>query len=278
MISPLLFILILALVQGLCEFLPVSSSGHLALARHLLGFPGPDLVLDLTLHLGTLAAVVWFYRGSVGSLISETRRIPQALLSRKTGRELMATRPDFRLGVMIVVASVPTALIGLAFQDRLSALFESAPAVGVALLMTAGVLIATSRVKPGTVDELSMTVYQALIIGVAQGLAIAPGLSRSGLTIGTALLLGLRPGLAARFSFILSIPAIIGGLALSLGQGLTSEIGLRWLLLGLFASAVIGWAALRLLTMIVDRGRLVIFAPWCVIVGLLAIFWGLAGG
>jgi undecaprenyl-diphosphatase len=241
----------------------------------LLGFPGPDLVLDLTLHLGTLLAVVWFYRTTVLSLIKELRFLPKALLSPALMRTLMRERPDFRLGIMIVVASAPTAVIGLLFQERLEALFGSAMAVGVALLITALVLTATAKLSPGAIGESSITIIQALIIGAAQGLAIAPGLSRSGLTIAAALLLGLRRDLAAKFSFVLSIPAIIGGLALSLGKGLESSLGAPWLLLGLILAGLCGWLALRLLTIIVDRGRLALFAPWCALVGLLAIAWSL---
>jgi undecaprenyl-diphosphatase len=268
--------LLLALIQGLCEFLPVSSSGHLALAQILLGFQAPDIVLDLTLHLGTLLAVIRFYRRELLALVVETRLIPSALTSASKLEEYFRTRPDFRLGVLIILASVPTAAIGLAFQDAFSGLFDSALAVGTALLITAAVLAATARLKAGTVDVLDFTILQALIIGTAQGLAIAPGLSRSGLTIACALVLGLKRNLAARFSFLLSIPAIVGGLGLSLGQGLTSSFSAPWLLLGLVVAAVSGWFALRLLTAIVDRGRLAFFSPWCVLAGLAAIlYWSL---
>jgi undecaprenyl-diphosphatase len=200
-----------------------------------------------------------------------------ALASSDTMRALLKIRPDFRLGVMIVVASVPTAIIGLGFQDRLELLFASPRAVGAALLMTAAVLVATARLKRGMVDELSMNFSHAILIGVAQGLAIAPGLSRSGLTIGLALILGLRRELAARFSFVLSIPAITGGLALSLGRGYSSSLGAPWLILGLVLAGVCGWAALRLLALVVDRGRLALFAPWCAIAGLAAIILSFRG-
>jgi undecaprenyl-diphosphatase len=275
---PALVILLLALIQGLCEFLPVSSSGHLALAQMLLGFPAPDIVLDLTLHVGTLLAVVYFYRRSLASLFREVGLLPSALISPPRLALALKSRPDFRLGFLIIVASLPTAAIGLLFQDALSALFDSALAVGVALLITAAVLAATARLAAGTCGVLEMTLVQALIIGAVQGLAIAPGLSRSGLTIGAALILGLRRELAARFSFLLSIPAIVGGLALSLGQGLESSFALPWLLLGLAAAALCGYAALRLLTSLVERGRLALFAPWCVLVGLAAIAWWLVQG
>ena len=270
MTQPLLVIALLALIQGLCEFLPVSSSGHLALAQILLGFPGPDLVLDLTLHLGTLLAVAWFYRQSLVALFKELRLLPGALASPKTLPGLVGARPDFRLGFLIVVASLPTAAIGLGFQDLLGSLFESPLAVGICLCATGLVLLATRQLKPGEAGVLDMTVLQALAIGAAQGLAIAPGLSRSGLTIACALMLGLKRDLAARFSFLLSIPAIAGGLALSLGQGMESSFPAGLLLFGLALAAICGWWALAILTALVDRGRFALFAPWCLGAGLLA--------
>ena len=278
MSAPFITILILAVVPGLCEFLPVSSSGHLVLAQILLGFQEPDIVLDLTLHLGTLLAVVWFYRHSVYSLVRELKLLPGAALSPIRMRTLLKIRPDFRLGMMIVAASVPTAAMGLLFQHQLESMFASARAVGFALLATAGVLTATARLKPGTVDELSMTFRAALVIGLAQGLAMAPGLSRSGLTIGAALMLGFRRELAARFSFLLSIPAIVGGLALSLGQGLSSSLAPPWLVLGLLGAGICGLMALKWLTMLVDQGRLALFAPWCGLIGLFAIIWSFLAG
>jgi undecaprenyl-diphosphatase len=272
-LHPLFIILALALIQGLCEFLPVSSSGHLVLAQALFGLKEPEILLDLLLHLGTLLAVFVFYRQSLAALFSELRYLPKAIVTAsimKTSRE----RPDFKLGLLIIVGSIPTAIIGLLAQDQLEALFGSISAVGVALLITALVLLLTKLKKsPGLRDIKLMTFSDALVIGAFQGLAIAPGLSRSGLTIACALTLGLTRELSAKYSFLLSIPAILGGLLLSYGSGYGSDLAAPYLLLGLFTAAIVGYLSLKFLTYIVDRGKLALFAPWCALAGLLALFW-----
>ncbi|MDR1051681.1 MAG: undecaprenyl-diphosphate phosphatase [Deltaproteobacteria bacterium] len=267
----LLVILALGVVQGLCEFLPVSSSGHLVLAQALFGLGEPEVLLDLVLHLGTLLAVCVFYRKSLGELIVELRLLPAALFRGKMS-EYFRTLPVFRLGILIIVACVPTAVMGLVGRDFLESLFNSTRAVGVSLLITAAVLALTGLAPArGGRRVGTMTLLDAALIGAAQGLAIAPGLSRSGLTIACALFLGLERGLAARFSFLLSIPAIVGGLALSLGSGQTSSAGPGHLFLGLVAAAAVGYKALVFLNAVVDRGRLWAFAPWCVLAGAAAV-------
>jgi undecaprenyl-diphosphatase len=272
--SPLTTVVVLALIQGLCEFLPVSSSGHLVLAQALMGLREPEIFLDLILHVGTLLAVVHFYRWTILAVAAE---LPGALRALPRPSELaksFRTRPHFRLGALVAIASVPTAALGLGFQDQLAALFGSVRAVGLALMATAAVLIATTRFRPGRRTILGMRASDALIIGLVQGLAICPGLSRSGLTIGAALMLGLDRELAARFSFVLSIPAILGALVLSLGQGLGSSFSPPVLLAGLAVAAASGYLALALLTRLINRGRFAVFAPWCLAAGLWAFFWG----
>jgi undecaprenyl-diphosphatase len=243
----------------------------LVLAQTLFGLNEPDILLDLILHLGTLMAVFVFYRRSLAALFSELRFLPGSILKLSL-IETAKKRPDFKLGLFIIVGSIPTAIIGLLAQKKLESLFASVTAVGVALLITALVLLLTKLKKsPGSRAIELMTVYDALIIGTVQGLAIAPGLSRSGLTIACALTLGLSRELSTKYSFLLSIPAILGGLLLSLGQGLTSGLAPGYLLLGFITAALVGYFSLRFLTYVVDRGRLALFAPWCVLAGLLAL-------
>jgi undecaprenyl-diphosphatase len=218
-------------------------------------------------------AVFVFYRRELASLFSELRFLPGAVA---TGQVLKTAndRPNFKLGLFIIVGSVPTAIIGLAAQDQLESLFASVSAVGLALLITAGVLLLTKLKKtPGLRSIQLMTVRDALLIGTIQGLAIAPGLSRSGLTIALALCLGLTRELSAKFSFLLSIPAILGGLLITFGRGQTSSLAPGYLLLGLAASALVGYFSLKFLTYVVDRGRLALFAPWCLLAGLLALLY-----
>jgi undecaprenyl-diphosphatase len=261
----------------LCEFLPVSSSGHLVLAQAFFGLTEPEILLDLILHLGTLLAVFVFYRQSLWSLFSELRFLPEAIFKAKMVSTYQ-NKPDFKLGILIIVGSVPTAIIGLLAQKKLEALFSSVSSVGAALIITAAVLFLTGLKKTSHPRNIElMTIYDALLIGMVQGLAIAPGLSRSGLTIACALMLGLNRELSAKYSFLLSIPAILGGLLLSLSQGQASSFSYSYLLLGLALSAMVGYCSLRFLTYVVKRGRFPLFAPWCLIVGLIALFFPFKG-
>ncbi|MDR3204760.1 MAG: undecaprenyl-diphosphate phosphatase [Deltaproteobacteria bacterium] len=274
MFNTLTAVIILALIQGLCEFLPISSSGHLVLAQAFFGFKEPEIIFDLVLHLGTLLAVVYFYRVSLLKLLRALKLIPSALLSLNRLAFLYSTNPDFRLGSLIVIGSVPTALTGLIFQDFLRSLFSSLQAVAVALLITALVLASSALKKLNPQESVfDLTIIKALLIGLAQGAAIAPGLSRSGLTIVCALWLGLGRELAAKYSFLLSIPAIIGGLLLSLNFGQSNSFSFNFLLIGLVVAALTGYLSLRLLTALVARNRLPLFSLWCAAMGLAALYF-----
>jgi undecaprenyl-diphosphatase len=265
--------LALGLIQGLGEFLPISSSGHLVLAQSLFGLKEPELLFDLILHLGTLLAIVYFYRASLASLFRELWFLPAALLSPSKFWAYYRIRPDFRLGILIIVGSAPTALIGFLFFGQLSSLFASTRSVGLALLTTTAFLIATRWApKAKGATERSLTVKKALAIGLIQGLAIVPGLSRSGLTIGLGLFLGLEQTLAARYSFLLSIPAILGGFLLSLTKSRDTTFSGWDLGAGFLTATVVGYLALWLLVRVVKPGRLAYFAPWCALVGLWALF------
>ena len=201
---------LLGLIQGLTEFLPVSSSGHLVLTGHLIGLPSTGLVFELLLHLATLVAVIFYYRSDVLALI---KAIPRALKAPISGYQ---TDADVRLGLLVIAATIPTGVIGLLFKDAFEGLAAHPQAVGSALLVTAALLTATHWIRPQA-RELNLSM--ALAIGFVQGLAITPGISRSGATIALALLLGLATIHAARFSFLISIPAIAGAAILKLKDG-----------------------------------------------------------
>ncbi len=248
--------IILGIVQGLTEFLPVSSSGHLVLFQTWMGdgFFAQDqpLLFVLALHLGTLIPVLWFYRDSLRELPSESGR---------------------RMAALVLVGTVPTGLVGVVFKDHFETLFSSPDRVAVALLATGALLFAT-RGRDGAGDDAALTVRTALIIGLVQGLAITPGISRSGSTIAVALFLGLNRELAARFSFLLSIPAILGAVVLETKDGLhvgdTDWTAVGW---GFAASAVVGYVALVLLVALVKRGGLHHFAWYLWPVGIAALVW-----
>ena len=252
---------LLGLIQGLTEFLPVSSSGHLVLTGHLIGLPNTGLVFELLLHLATLVAVIFYYRSDVAALI---KAIPRALKAPLRGYRDDA---DVRLGMLVIAATIPTGVIGLLFKDDFEQLATQPQAVGVALLVTAALLTATHWIRPQA-RELNLTM--ALAIGLIQGMAITPGISRSGATIALALLLGLATIKAARFSFLISIPAIAGAAILKLKDGL-GDLDLINAGLGFAVALVSGYLALRWLVALVQARRFAAFAPYCAIVGILAI-------
>jgi undecaprenyl-diphosphatase len=267
---------VLGIVQGLTEFLPISSSGHLVMGQHLFGLKEPELVFDIGVHVGTLFAVCAYYRRD---LLGMLRALLAAFAGRRRGRREADMR---KLALLVVVGSLPTMLIGVGFQQAADRLFSSLTLVGSMLLVTGCALaltlplqrsVSTGRKKAGGIA--SMGVKEALIIGTVQGLAILPGISRSGSTISAALFLGIERETAARYSFLLSIPAILGAallmsMAVSEGPHLATGI----LLLGGLVSGLVGYGALWMLVRIVRNGKMYIFAPYCWLVGVAAICLG----
>ncbi len=257
----------LGLVQGLTEFLPISSSGHLVLFQNLLGFREPELLLDASLHAGTLAAVCIFFRKDLGRMLSDLVVIASSLAGGGPGRARgMETARD-SLVTWVALGNIPTVLIGLVFREELEGLFASIRVVGVMLLATGGLLALTALVPRSRGRLTTPTVLTALAVGTAQGLAIIPGISRSGATIACGLLLGMERDLAARYSFLLSLPAIAGALLLQAADGAAGSAGPGTILLGGLSAAVVGLVALKILVGMVRRGRLAWFAPYCWAVG-----------
>jgi undecaprenyl-diphosphatase len=256
----------LGIIQGLTEFLPVSSSGHLVLSKNLLGFKEPELLLDTALHFGTLLAVCVYFRTDLRKIIEAIwRLIPRGENPRSK------SDPYANLALMVVIGSIPTALIGIIFKEPLESFFGSVTTVGMMLILT-GVIVAITRFIPeayGKRGQVSIAI--ALAIGTAQGLAIMPGISRSGSTIVCGLLLGLNRDLAGRFSFILCIPAIFGALLLQLNMGAIDRVGPVPLIAGFFVSAVVGFLALKLLMGMVRKGHFYYFAPYCWAIGILTV-------
>jgi undecaprenyl-diphosphatase len=231
--------LVLGLLQGLGEFLPISSSGHLIVVPWLVGWPDSGLAFDVALHLGTLAAVgCAFWRDWV-------RLLGAGVRGMASGRPL--ADPDGRLLVYLALATVPGALAGLILDDWAETVFRS-PAL-VALMMAAvGVVLwaADRRARPGEDDEV-ISLRDALLIGLAQAVAIVPGTSRSGVTISMALFLGHRREAAARFSFMLALPITLGAALVKVPDLLRGGGDLTPILVGMAAAAVSGFAAIRIL-------------------------------
>jgi undecaprenyl-diphosphatase len=267
----------LGLIQGLGEFLPISSSGHLVLAQAVFGLEEPEVAFDLALHLGTLGAVFFFYRAALLALISELRFLPGALISPARMRELYRGRPDFRFGILVLIGSVPTGLMGFLLEDFFKANFFSVESVGLALLVTGLLLrLAGRRGREGR-EAGEMSLRDAVIIGLAQGLAIAPGFSRSGFTICAGLFAGLSRETAARYSFILSVPAIVGASVMELGGDMVTSFSRADFAAGTLTAAVCGYLALTLLVRLLKRDNFSVFSWWCWGVGLAALGWSFWG-
>jgi undecaprenyl-diphosphatase len=250
-----LALVILGLVQGLTEFLPVSSTAHLLFAEHYLAIPRPGLVLEAVLHLGTaVAAIVMFWPDVVRLL----RAVP-AVLRRDAGGE-----GDRRLLLAIAAATVVTAALGLAFQHPLEQMFQSVRGTAYQLLVTGGILL-WSRER-GHRGGGNATLRDGVALGAAQALAIIPGISRSGTTIVAGLLLGFQRTEAARISFLMAIPAILGASLFALKDAAEASamgFSLAGLIIGGIVAGVSGALAIAWLVGLVKRQRLVWFAGYC---------------
>ena len=261
-------VVLLGALQGFTEFFPVSSSGHLVLAQYFMGMQEPEIFLDLILHMGTLVAVLLF-------LHKEVLLIIKGLWAQ--GEEGQKGR---RLLLMIIVATIPTALMGFGLRAQFEAMFASLSVVGCALLVT-GILLLLTKLYASHKDIglMAMPWLYAVIIGIAQGFAITPGLSRSGTTICIALLLGLNRELSFKFSFLLSIPAILGAVLLESIKMYRlppdpAALSALPLIVGAMVAGLCGILALSLMNKLVKTGQIYGFFPYCLLLGVIALWAG----
>ncbi len=252
--------LLLGIIQGLTEFLPVSSSGHLELAKAILGdqsVPEESLLFTVVVHFATALATVVIFRKEVGQII-------RGLFQFKNNEA-------FRFSLFIVLSMIPAAFVGLVFDAEIEQLFGGQILlVGMMLIITGLLLIFANNAKSGS---KKVNAFRAIIIGVSQAIAILPGISRSGATISASLLLGVSRSEAARFSFLMVVPLIVGKMAKDISDGaLTTDTGLSWpILLGFLAAFFTGLGACQWMIAVVRRSNLNYFAYYCFAVGLLAI-------
>jgi len=250
--------LLLGLVQGLTEFLPVSSSGHLVLAEHVVGFRPQGVFFEVTVHVATLLAVFIAYRGRIAALV-------RGLITG--GAE------SWRYAGLLLLASVPAALAGVLLRDYFERSFHSLPALGWQFLITAGILWSTRLALPRATRDRP-TVSDALLIGTAQAVSIVPAISRSGATIGAALWGGLKAEAAAEFSFLMSIIAIAGsGLLEARHIPPGTATFTPGLLLAFVAAMLSGIFAIRFLVRLLQRQQFHLFAPYCAVLGVFCLVW-----
>jgi undecaprenyl-diphosphatase len=263
-------VILLAIVQGLTEFLPVSSSGHLAILEALFGTrggsAGETLMFEIAVHIGTLGAVLVFYREKVCLLC---RAACTSILPGGAGRERY--RGELRYLGLVILGTVPAGIVGVLFHDQVAAAFNS-PGIAALFLIATGLYLLMTRIRR---VRRSLGWRSAILIGIAQAIAILPGCSRSGWTIATALLLGIGFAEAAEYSFLLSIPAILGALGLELvKEPFAPDAGtLMPLVAGALAAFIVGILALRLLIGILNRGALHRFALYLIPAGIAAFVY-----
>lgn len=241
------------LIQGLTEFLPISSSGHLVLVPALLGQDAPGLDVTAMLHLGTLLAVLIYFRKEVGEMLTFTEK----------GRRLL---------LLLVIGTIPAAVIGFAFESQFSSIDERPKVVALALLLTGIALFATRWIGRGDKDVEDASITDTILIGLGQSVALIPGVSRSGSTIATGLLRGFTDVEAARYSFLLGIPAIAGAGLLKTKDLIDSGTGIGGdVLVGMAVAAISGYLAIAFLLRLIGKSGLSPFGVYCMIAGLIAL-------
>ena len=262
---------LLGLVQGLAEFLPISSSGHLSIAQNLLGLNTeiPEF-FDVLLHLGTLVAVFVAYWRDICDMVAELIRGVGDLVHGTTPRQVPPAR---RLILLIIVGTLPLFIL-LPIHRQVQALSNNMVFIGAALVVTGFLLFACDLVRKGKKTERTATIADVLVVGLGQAIATLPGISRSGMTITTGCFMGFERKFAVRFSFLLSIPAVLGANILSLKDAF--EAGIIWeevpmYVMGVITAAVVGYACIRLLRLVAEKGRFGAFAYYCWAVGLLTL-------
>jgi undecaprenyl-diphosphatase len=246
---------VLGIVQGLTEWLPVSSSGHLVIVKEFISWE-PFVLFDVLLHLSTLFVILIFFRRTVMG-------IAKALLERNLDSA------EGRLGVFIIVGSIPTAAIGYVFREIFKSFFSNLMVVGFALMVT-GILLFSSDRRLGS-KELNL--IDSILVGVAQGVALIPGISRSGATISTQLLRGIDRRVAFEFSFLLSVPAVVGGFLLESHDLslLIANVDVIAVIVGVVVASIVGYFSLRILLKTIIRQRFHLFAFYCWVAGILVI-------
>ena len=270
---------VLGVVQGIAEFLPISSSGHLTLLQHFLGMPEPDNLFNILLHFATLLAVCVYYFQDVVEIIAEFFRGIAALFSRNPSR---GNPPEARRLVLLVIVGTLPLFVVMLIKNQVEAMGNYPVVVSCALLITGCILFFSDRMASGRKTARSATLKDALLVGVAQGFATVPGLSRSGCTISAGMAVGFDRKFAVRYSFLLSLPAVLGATILEVKDVLEAPGGLPEgmlpkYLLGMVIAGVVGYFSIRLVNLLASKGKFGAFAYYCWAAGLVFLVLSLMG-
>ena len=268
--------IIIGIVQGLTEFLPVSSSAHLVFIQNLLGVES-SLAFDTFLHLGTLIAVVWFFRNDIYRML-KSWWLSLGDIVQGRFREGFYDDPYKRLAWYVILATIPVGIVGVLFEDSADALFSGALYVPAYILFVTGtILYLSQRMPSGNINYNNISKKEALFMGLGQACAIFPGLSRSGTTIAAGLTIGLDKEFAAKFSFILSIPAILGAFLLQAKDiGSAMDANFLPVMLGFVASIIAGYMAIKWMLDLIQNRNLDIFSYYCWLMGLIVYMSSIA--
>ncbi len=268
---------LMGILQGVAEFLPISSSGHLALFQRFFAvenYEETQMFFTVLLHLGTLLSVCVYYWRDIWDMIREFFALLVSGFERKGRRERGTVPPARRMVLLIVVATLPLFAI-LPVKDVVEEIMGNAVFVSVALIATGFILFFSDRMARGRKDARNATVTDALLVGCAQALGTLPGISRSGSTISAGMLRGFDRGFAVRFSFLMSLPAVLGANILTLvdvvKEGAIDPSMLPVFLVGAVVAAVVGYFAIRLVNLLTNKGKFGAFAYYCWIMGAVSL-------
>lgn len=264
---------ILGFVQGVAEFLPISSSGHLTLLQHFFGMEEPDTLFNILLHFATLLAVCIYYYRDVLEMVMEFFYGLADMFSRNPSR---GRPPEARRLVLLVIVGTLPLFVVVLIQDKVEALGQNPVFVSCALLLTGCILFISDRLANGRKTARNAALTDVLLVGVAQGFATVPGLSRSGCTISAGMALGFDRRFAVRFSFLLSLPAVLGATILKVKDVLELEGGLPVealpkYILGMVIAGVVGYFSIRLVELLAAKGKFGAFAYYCWVAGLVSL-------
>lgn len=266
--------IVLGIVQGLTEWLPISSSGHLALVQLTMDLEVP-IFYDVILHIGTLAGVFAIYHRDIAGILRSTVASGKGSSKRKSIEEVAKYPQGRRMLWLIILGTIPTGIIGLAFRSFFESSFYDPVSIAVGFIITGALVLVTGLLKPG---QKKLGSADAILIGIGQGISIFSSISRSGATLSAGLFRGVEREQLVRYSFLLSIPAILGAAAIDVvamdeqQKAQLASIGAESYIAGMVVSAAVGYASIRILIKLVIKGKFYLFAFYCFAIGVATLF------